>query len=127
MTFIVSQNVVNLYLEPNTSSPLLSQAMLGERVSVLEERGDFRRVSTEDTYSGWLEARCLTPQSDLSDLLSTTIATLFADVYTYPDAHSEITTKLTVGTRVTASRRSEAFWSVLARQLGVGAAAVALA
>lgn len=104
---IVAQNVANLYTEPDTSSALASQAVLGERVSAGEERGRFVRVTTEDRYESWLEARLLAPQSDLSDLLSTTIATLFADVYTYPDAQSEILTKLTAGTRVSQERRPE--------------------
>jgi len=105
---VVAQNVANLYTEPETSSELASQAVLGERVLAGEERNGFVRVTTEDRYESWLEARLLTPQSDLSDLLSTTIATLFADVYAYADAQSEILTKLTVGTRVSQARRPEA-------------------
>ena len=106
-TLIVSQNVANLYLEPETSSELASQAVWGERVLAGEERHGFLRVTTEDRYESWLDARLATPQSDLSDLLSTTIATLFADVYAYPDAQAEILTKLTAGTRVSQARRSE--------------------
>ncbi len=106
--FVVAQNVVNLYVEPDTSSEMASQAVLGERVLAGEERGGFMRVTTEDRYESWLDSRLLTPQSDLSDLLSTTIATLFADVYAYPDAHAEITTKLVAGTRVSQTRRAEA-------------------
>ncbi len=85
---------------------MVSQAILGEQVSVLEEQDGFCRVRTEDRYEGWLDAHFLTPRSDFGDLLSTTIATLFADVYTYPDAHSEILTKLTAGTRIAVDRRT---------------------
>lgn len=105
---VVAQNVANLYTEPDTASELASQAVLGERVTVGEERSGFVRVTTEDRYESWIEARLLMPQSDLSDLLSTTIATLFADVYAYADAQSEIVTKLTAGTRVSEARRPEA-------------------
>ncbi len=104
---VVTQNVANLHAEPDTSSALASQAVLGERVSVGEEQNGFVRVTTEDQYQSWIDARRLAPQNDLSDLLSTTIATLFADVYTYPDAYSEIQTKLTVGTRVRQARRAD--------------------
>jgi cell wall-associated NlpC family hydrolase len=107
MKLVVSQNVANVYTEPETSSELTSQAVLGEPVQVLETKDGFCRVTTEDQYAGWIEARQAVPQSDLSDLLSATIATLFADVYTQPDAHSEIVTKLTAGTRVTIARRAE--------------------
>ena len=106
--FVVSQNVANLYTEPDTSSALASQAVLGERVLAGEEQNGFVRVTTEDHYESWLEARLLAPQSDLSDLLSTTIATLFADVYAYADAQSEILTKLTAGTRVSQARQVRA-------------------
>ena len=104
---VVTQNVANVYTEPDTASPLVSQAILGDRADVLEEQSGFCRVATEDRYEGWMEARLLAPQSDFGDLLSTTIATLFADVYAYADARSEILTKLTAGTRVAVDRRPE--------------------
>lgn len=104
---VVTQNVAALYAAPETASEMVSQAVLGERVSALEERDGFCRVGTEDRYEGWISARLLAPQSDFGDLLSTTVATLFADVYTYPDARSEIVTKLTAGTRVALDRRTE--------------------
>ena len=105
---IIAQNVVNLYPEPDTSTELISQAVLGEKVLVLDRKDGFCRVSTEDHYTGWLDMRLTAPESDLSDLPSTTIATLFADVYTQPNAHSEIVTKLTAGTRVVLARHAEA-------------------
>ena len=107
-TLVVSQNVANLYTEPDTSSELASQAVLGEHVTAGEERHGFLRVTTEDRYESWIDARLVVPQSDLSDLLSTTIATLLADVYAYADAQAEILTKLTAGTRVSQTRRPEA-------------------
>ena len=104
---VVTQNVAALYAAPDTGSELVSQAILGERVAVLEQGSGFCRVATEDRYEGWINARLLAPQNDFGDLLSTTIATLFADVYTYPDARSEILTKLTAGTRIALDRRTD--------------------
>ncbi len=104
---IVTQNVAALYAAPDTASEMVSQVVMGERVSVLEEQSGFCRVTTEDRYEGWLDARFLIPQSDFGDLLSTTIATLFADIYTYPDARSEILTKLVAGTRIAVDRRAD--------------------
>lgn len=105
---IVTQNVANLYAHPDSDSEMVSQAVLGEHVTAEKEQDGFCRVTTEDRYAGWVSALLLAPQSDFSDLLSTTIATLFADVYTYPDAHSEILTKLVAGTRVAVDRQSAA-------------------
>lgn len=104
---VVTQNVAALYAAPDTGSELVSQAILGERVAVLEQESGFCRVATEDRYEGWINARLLAPQNDFGDLLSTTIATLFADIYTYPDARSEILTKLTAGTRIALDRRTD--------------------
>ena len=105
---IVAQNVADVYEEPDAGSELASQAILGDRVRVLETRGDFCRVATGDRYEGWAAARLLLPVRDDSDLLTTTIATLFADMFSAPDARSEMLTKLVVGTKAVIARRAEA-------------------
>ena len=104
---VVTQNVAALYAAPGTDSEVVSQAVLGERVEVLETQNGFCRVTTEDCYSGWIDARFLAPSSDFGDLLSTTIATLFADVYAYAGADAEILTKLSAGTRIALDRQAE--------------------
>ena len=106
---MVAQNVANIYEGPNADSELASQAILGDAVRVTDTQGDFCCVTTVDRYEGWIAARLLVPVRDDSDSLTTTIATLFADVFSAPDAHSEMRTKLVVGTKV-----------VLARRAGVG-------
>ena len=102
---IVTQNVVNLYTEPDTSSALASQAILGERVSAGEEQNGFVRVTTEDGYQSWMKAGPLLPDAGIERYF-TTIAALFAEVYTRPDVRSEIWTKLSVGSRVFPARRA---------------------
>lgn len=104
---VVAQNVADIYEGPDAGSGLASQAVLGAGVTVEEERGGFCRVTTEDHYEGWIAAHLLAPTRDDSDSLQTTIATLFAEVYSASDAHSELLTKLVVGTRVVIARRPE--------------------
>lgn len=104
---VVAQNVANVYEEPDAGSELASQAILGDRLRVTDTQGDFCRVTTEDRYEGWIAARLLVPARDDSDFLTTTIATLFADVFSGPDAHSEMLTKLVVGTKAVIARRAE--------------------
>jgi len=106
---IVAQNVADIYEEPDAGSGLASQAVLGSLVRMTGAQADFCRVTTEDRYGGWIAARLLVPTRDDSDLLTTTIATLFADVFSAPDARSEMLTKMVVGTQ-----------AVLARRAGVG-------
>ena len=105
---VVAQNVADVYEKPQADSDLASQAILGDHVRVLDTLGDFCRVATEDRYQGWVVSRLLLPLRDDSDLLTTSIATLFADVFSAPDARSEMLTKLVVGTRAVIARRAEA-------------------
>lgn len=104
---VVAQNVAALYAAPDTDSEIVSQAVLGDRVTVLEEQGGFCRVATEDQYGGWAAGGSLVPAADDSDFLPTTISTLFADVFMAPDPRSEMITKLVAGTRVPIARRAE--------------------
>ena len=104
--FVVAQNVVNLYAAPNTSSEMVSQAILGDRVAATDRQSGFYSVTTADTYQGWLAEHTLAAPCDDSDSLTTTIATLFADVYAAPDAHSELLTKLVVTSQVVLARRA---------------------
>jgi hypothetical protein len=106
-THLVAGNVVNLYEEPHTSSDVASQAIMGVAVQAGETREDWCRVTTEDRYDAWIATERLVPVWDRSDYLQTGIATLFADVYAAPDAHSELLTKLTIATRVSIAQRAE--------------------
>ena len=105
--FVVAQNVADIHEGPDTGSGLASQTLLGDRVRVLDTRGDFCQVATEDRYAGWIAAHSLVPGRDDSDSLTITIATLFADVFSAPDARSEMLTKLVVGTKAVIARRAE--------------------
>jgi cell wall-associated NlpC family hydrolase len=54
---IIVGSVANLYREPRGTAELVSQAILGSRVSILESREGWLRVQTPDTYKGWIEQR----------------------------------------------------------------------
>jgi hypothetical protein len=99
--FFIARNVVNLYAEPSTSAEVVSQAIMGDTVDVIDQRDGFSRVHTADQYTGWVGDDHLAAQWDRSDFLTTSIATLFADVYSAPDSQSDFITKLVVSSRVT--------------------------
>lgn len=105
-TQTIAQNVAALYAEPSTDSEMVTQAVLGDRVAVLEERDGFYRVSTADRYGGWVDSRLLALFQDLSDRPAAAVQTLFADVFTAPTPRAEIVTKLVAGTRVALPRRA---------------------
>ena len=104
---LVAANVVNLYEEPSSSAEVASQALMGAEVQAGETRDGFCRVTTEDRYEAWIAEERLGPLWDRTDYLQTGIATLFADVYSAPDALSEIVTKLCISTRVSIAQRPE--------------------
>ena len=114
-TQTIAQNVVALYAAPDTASEMVTQGILGERVTVLEEQGGFCRVSTPDRYGGWIDSRLLAQFQDLSDRPAALVQTLFADVFAAPNPHAEIRTKLVAGTRIPLPRRtSEGDWAEIA-------------
>lgn len=106
-TLLVASNVVSMFAEPSSSSEQISQAIMGATVQAGQSRDGYRYITTPDRYSGWVSENALVPAWDRSDYLQTGIATLFAEVYTAPDAHSEILTKLVVSTRVCIAHRPE--------------------
>ena len=48
--------VAPLLAEPRAAAPLTSQYLNGQRVDVLEERGDWLRIRGGDAYEGWMHA-----------------------------------------------------------------------
>ena len=53
---VVLGTAVNMYSAPNPDKDVVSQALLGQIVSVLETRDGFARVETPDHYAGWVAA-----------------------------------------------------------------------
>lgn len=51
---VVTGGVENLYLRPDTTSPVEDQVVLGESVEVLEETAGFAKVRAEDGEIAWL-------------------------------------------------------------------------
>ena len=53
---VILGTAVNMYSAPNPDKDVVSQALLGQIVSVLETRDGFARVETPDHYTGWIAA-----------------------------------------------------------------------
>ena len=51
---VVLPAVENMYSGPDAGRDVVSQALLGQLVDVLEERDGFLHVQTPDGYRGWL-------------------------------------------------------------------------
>jgi hypothetical protein len=61
---VVTVSVENMYSAPDAARDVVSQATLGQVVSVLETSGAFARVRTPDAYVGWLAAAALLRYQD---------------------------------------------------------------
>ena len=59
----VRSAVAPLHGEPRISSPLSSQLVAGEVVTVLEHRGDWLRIHGVDAYEGWMHTGYLMPST----------------------------------------------------------------
>jgi cell wall-associated NlpC family hydrolase len=52
---IIVATVANLYRDPRRTVELVSQAILGTSVAILDSQEGWLRVQTPDTYKGWIE------------------------------------------------------------------------
>jgi cell wall-associated NlpC family hydrolase len=61
---VVLTAVENMYSGPDTAKDVVSQALLGQVVRILEEKDGFARVETPDRYPGWVPLASLFPYAD---------------------------------------------------------------
>jgi cell wall-associated NlpC family hydrolase len=61
---VVLSAVENMYSGPDTSKAVVSQALLGQVVDLVEEKDGFARIETPDRYQGWVPVAALFPYPD---------------------------------------------------------------
>lgn len=86
---VVVVPVANMYSKPTEKSDVVSQAIYGSNVKLLEARGEWSKIQTPDHYRGW------TPSRYLRIILSgngyatagptVQVESLFANIYSEPD------------------------------------------
>lgn len=90
----VAHNVTHLRAEPKSGAELVSQALGGQTVEVLNEENGWAWVQTPDTYRGWAETRWLVPTIDAKPML---IPIPFADVRADRSRYDSLVERLSVG------------------------------
>ena len=83
---VVIAGTENLYVRPDETGPVDSQAVLGERVEVLEDAAGFARVRTADGNVAWIPERSLR-RGDAPPAVGSKVARVtsnFAHVYSSP-------------------------------------------
>jgi len=103
---VVIDTVANLYSKPDQAVDLVTQAILGTTLSILEDRVGWRHVRMPDHYQGWIEAAHLrlyaegeTPYASAGRVAQA--ANLFALIYHDPSVTSRAPAqRATIGARL---------------------------
>jgi hypothetical protein len=87
---VVVMPVANMYSGPTEDADVVSQAICGTSVVLLEEKGAWVKVRTPDVYSGWMPLESLRRYGPEDHPYATSakavqVASLFANVYREPD------------------------------------------
>ena len=83
---VVTAAIENLYVRPDETGPVDSQAILGDRVEVLEQTAGFARARTADGSTAWIPERSIR-RGDVPPAAGATVARVtsnFAHVYSSP-------------------------------------------
>jgi len=88
---VVVKPVANMYSQPTEDAEVVSQAIYGTTVGLLEEQSGWVKVRTADQYSGWVPVaslRRLGPgeQAYAASVRVTQVESCFANIYREPDA-----------------------------------------
>ncbi len=83
---VVIRPVANMHSAPGGNADVVSQAILGSSVEVLEQRSGWFRVRTADQYNGWISSaslRSMRPYATSGRVAE--VESLFANLYREPD------------------------------------------
>src|SRR5579871_2525701 len=87
---VVLKPVVNMYGQPDDRAEVVSQAILGTNVAVVDSRANWTRIRTPDDYAGWVASADLRAlragdQEYAASGKVARIESLFAHLYSEPD------------------------------------------
>ena len=88
---VVVKPVANMYSQPTEDAEVVSQAIYGTTVGLLEEQSGWVKVRTEDQYSGWMPVASLRRLGPGEQPYATSgrvsqVESFFASIYREPDA-----------------------------------------
>ncbi len=83
---VVLKPVANMYSRPSDQVDVVSQAIYGSQVAILEERSGWARVRTADEYTGWMQAADFKRQKQGERIYGSAgrvalVSSLFANLY----------------------------------------------
>jgi cell wall-associated NlpC family hydrolase len=81
-TAAVLQPVANMYSRPSTDADVVSQAIFGANVAILEQKDGWAHIRTADDYTGWTPLSALVPGKPYAAGASVAeVRSLFAHTY----------------------------------------------
>jgi cell wall-associated NlpC family hydrolase len=85
-TAAVRQPVANMYSRPSTDADVVSQAIFGANVAILEQKEGWANIRTADDYTGWAPLSALLPGKPYAASGSVAeVQSLFAHIYRESD------------------------------------------
>jgi cell wall-associated NlpC family hydrolase len=84
-TAAVAKPVANMYSRPSEDADVVSQAIYGTNVGIVEQRPGWARVRTPDEYTGWMPLDSLKPGVGYPAGGAVEVGSLFAHLYREPD------------------------------------------
>jgi hypothetical protein len=87
---VVIKPVANMYAQPSEDAEVVSQAIYGSTIGVIEERSGWLRIRTADDYTGWMPGAGVrrlgaVDKPYASDGRVAQVESLFAHIYGEPD------------------------------------------
>jgi len=85
---VVIQPVVNMFSKPSAEVDVVSQAILGTKVHVLQKEGEWAEIQTPDSYTGWVCLVAIRPLAAGTDYAveGRTLTTVSLRTHLYPVA-----------------------------------------
>jgi gamma-D-glutamyl-L-lysine dipeptidyl-peptidase len=81
-TAVVLQPVANMYSRPSTDADVVSQAIFGANVAIVEQKDGWAHIRTADDYTGWTSLSALLPGKPYAaGGLVAEVQSLFAHIY----------------------------------------------
>jgi cell wall-associated NlpC family hydrolase len=114
---IIHVSVANLHKVPVLSSPLVTQALMGTEVSIMQSKGDWLQVKLSDGYLGWV-SETVNELTDKSLQLwnngeKIIITTMHNWIYSEPDTDSDIVSDTVIGNLFTLIGEHDSFYQIL--------------
>lgn len=113
---LIHVSVANLHKSPELSSQLVTQALMGTEVSIIQSRGDWWQVRLPDGYLGWVcETVTELPGEKLQlwkDGEIAIVTSMQTWVYSEPDTNSDIVSDAVIGNQFTLIKKHGFFIKV---------------